>query len=235
MTISNEQGDKITAKKIAHPIFAECAQYTLDPYWKQLFEECSKGKFPRGFNLDQKTNTIYIRSKSSHNKSYISYQLIKNPDQIYKDLKKLFQEHLHYRSNKDRHDNRVELDNICKDLQKTYNEGWNKIRRKKIKEPIIRQYILNLKEEYQLTDTETTALAKIIKLGFLFNWIANEDVEYEDQCITNIATLHYDPDERIFKLEEPTVECKREYKPKLIKLSSLWDKYLSQPKNRYFL
>lgn len=35
-------------KKIIYPIFTECAQFTIDPYWQQVFEECSKGHFPRG-------------------------------------------------------------------------------------------------------------------------------------------------------------------------------------------
>ena len=86
-----------------------------------------------------------------------------------------------------------------------------------------------------LDDKETAEVAQIIKLGFLFNWIPNDKVVYEDQAILDIKTLHFDPEDRSFELDEPNIEYKREYKPKLQKLSALWEKYLEKPRNRYLL
>ncbi len=225
-------------KKILYPLFADCTQFTLDPYWQQVFEECSRGKFPRGSGIDSEGKVVYFRnrtSNNSNNRNYVSYKIKKNPEQIFKDLKRLFQEHLNFKSIRDRQEIQAELDEICKSLQESFTGSWQKIKRKKIKDPIIRRYILDLKETHNLNDEETAEVAQIIKLGFLFNWIANEQVVYEDQRILDIITLHFDPDDRSFELDEPNTQYKREYKPKLVKLSTLWEKHLEKPRNRYML
>ena len=220
-----------STKPALYQLFFECSQYTLDPYWQQVFEECSRGKFPKGSGIN--VDRTIIRFNRDNN--YFTYKLKKSPEQVFQDLKKLFQEQLNLKSNQDRQEIRDELDDICRNLQETFTGSWQKIKRKKIKDPIIRRYILDLKEKYDLNDKETAEVSQIIKLGFLFNWIANDKVKYKNQLILNITILHFNKKDRSFELEEPDVNYKREYKPKRIRLSSLWMKHLGQPKNRYVL
>jgi hypothetical protein len=232
---TNDNENQQFDKKILYTILNECAQYTLDPYWKQIFEDCSRGKFPRGCSIDNDGKILYIKKPTGINQQYQTYVLNKPPGEIFIELKKIFQEQLNLKSNRDRQIQRDEFDDICKDLQESFTSGWQKIKRKKIKDPIIRRYILELKDVYNLDDRETAEVAQILKLGFLFNWIDNDDVVYEDQRIIEIKTLHFDPEERTFELDEPSISLKREYKPKISKLSSLWEKHLEQPKNRYII
>jgi hypothetical protein len=232
---TNDNQENQFNKKILYPILNECSQYTLDPYWKQIFEDCSRGKFPRGSSIDNEGKVLYIKKPIGTNQQYQTYNLNKSPSEIFIELKKLFQEQLNLKSNRDKQIQRDEFDDISKDLQESFTSGWQKIKRKKIKDPIIRRYILELKDVYNLDDRETAEVAQILKLGFLFNWIDNDDVVYEDQRIVEIKTLHFDPEERIFELDEPSVLLKREYKPKTSKLSNLWEKHLEQPKNRYII
>lgn len=223
------------AKRDPNTLFSECAQLTLDPYWKQLFEDCARGKFPRGSGISLDKCNVYFRNKGNGDRSYSSYRIPDNPEKAFKDLKQLFQDHLGFRSNKDRQDTRTEIDDMCKELQESFSGDWNKIKRKKVKDPIVRRYILELKDSYILDDEETAQLAQLIKLGFLFNWIGNDQVLYEDQRILDISSLHFDERERIFSLDEPRVNSKREYKPKSMRLSTLWNKYIENPQNRYTL
>lgn len=220
--------------KIVYPIFQECAQYTLDAFWQQVFEDCARGKFPKGCSPDSEGESLNIRSKNS-TKSVINYKLTETPEQTFKDLKILFQDQLNIKSMIDREEIRAELDEICKSLQESFSGNWQQIKRKKIKDPIIRRYILDLKERYKLNDRETAEVAQLIKLGFLFNWISNENVIYQDQQIVDIETLQFNEEDRTFQLEEQITTCAREYKPKLLKLSNLWEKFLEQPKNRYII
>jgi len=222
-------------KKILYPILNEASEYTLDPYWKQVFQDCSRGKFPRGCSIDNVGETIYFKKMIGNVQQMVSYKLNKTSEQIFKDLKKMFQEILILKSNRDKQKIKEEFDDICRDLQETFTGGWQNIKRKKVKDPIVRKFILELKEIYELDDKQTSELAQLLKLGFLFNWIDNDDVIYEDQKIVGIKTLHFDPDEKSFQLEEPGFFLKREYKPKVNKLSVLWEKHLEQPKNRYIL
>jgi hypothetical protein len=230
-----------TKKKPAKfTIFTECSQLTLDPFWQQVFEECSRGKFPKGSGIDSDGTTVYFRGKQNANgtmnaKNMVSYKLQTTPEEIFTSLKKLFQEQLNIKSNLDKAELRAELDDICDNLRESYGSSWQQIKRKKIKDPIIRRYILDLKSQYNLNDYETAEVAQIIRLGFLFNWITNENVVYEDQHIIEIQTLTFDEEERIFELAEPDVYYKREYKPKKTRLSTLWSKHLIKPINRYTL
>lgn len=223
----------ISAKSKATSIFSECAQLTFDPYWHQLFDDCSKGKFPRGSGIDATGKVVHLHSKSG---KYIVYKTEgKTPETIFTDLKKLFTEELLLNSKQDRTDIREEIDNICKELQETFTGTWAQIKRKKIKDPIIRRFILDLKRKYELNNYETAEVAQIIKLGFSFNWISNEDVVYENSVITGIENLHFDPIERLFTLDEPECDYTREYKPRLFRLSGLWKKHLETPRNCYLL
>lgn len=230
--------NRATPGKIVYPLFQECAQYTLDAFWQQVFQDCARGKFPKGCSPDQQGETLIIRSKNGTNKAVINYKLSESensPEKIFKDLKILFQDHLNIKSMIDREEIRAELDEICKSLQESFSGNWQQIKRKKIKDPIIRRYILDLKERHQLNDRETAEVAQLIKLGFLFNWISNENVIYQDQQIVDIETLQFNEEDRTFHLEEQITTCTREYKPKLFKLANLWEKFLEQPKNRYLI
>lgn len=219
--------------KIIYPIFLECAQYTLDAFWQQVFEDCARGKFPKGCSIDHSGETLYFKNKIS--KSVVIFKLNDSPEQIFKELKVLFQDQLNIKSNIDREEIRAELDQICKTLQESFTGNWQQIKRKKIKDPIIRRYILDLKERHKLSDRETAQVAQLIKLGFLFNWISNENVIYQDQQIVDIETLQFNEDDRTFQLEEQITAGYREYKPKMLKLANLWEKFLEQPKNRYMI
>jgi hypothetical protein len=216
------------SRKKLYPIFLQCSEYTLEPYWKQIFEDCYKGKFPKGCSINNQRNIFYIKNNtdnSRNNKNYITYYLNKTPEETFKELKKLFQENLNLKSFQDKKDLQDEIDDICQDIQKTYNGNWQSIKRKKLKEYIIRKFILHLKEVYMLNDKETTQVSQLIKLGFLFNWINNKYVIYENQNITDIKTLHFDNEERTFFFNEISAQSKREYKPKINKLSFLWQKH----------
>ena len=224
MTISS---DSLRKSGASYTLFAQAAQYTLDLFWQQVFEECSRGKFPRGVGMDTTATTIFFRKNG---KNLISYKLNQTPEQTCTDLKKLFQEQLGLSSIRDKEEIRAQVDDICTSLQESFNGSWQQIRRKKIKDPIIRRFILDLKAAHGLSDAETMSVAQIIRIGFLFNWILASDIIYENQQILEIQSLHFDPDTRLFTVDAPHTNFKREYKPKMIKLSSLWTRYLDAPR-----
>src|SRR6202030_3589455 len=115
-----------------------------------------------------------------------------------------------------------EIDGLKDRISLTYNKEWKDIRKKNIKDYIIRTFILDLKKEFNLTHEKTTQLSRLIKLGFLFNWINNENVVYENKNILEIKNLIFDESLNQFDIEVDNTISKREYKPKLLKLSGIW-------------
>lgn len=216
--------EKKRDKKLLYPIFHEASEFTFDPYWKQVFDECSKGKFPKGSSIDNTGKIVYFKSKQNNVSK--TYKLNDDPKKVFQELKQLFYEQINLKSNRDRQVIKDELNDICENLKETFAGTWQKIKRKKIKDPIIRSFILDLKSKYELNDEETKQLIQLIKLGFIFNWIDNNSVIYKDQRILDIESLHFNPDERKFILDKPSGPCRREYKSKSKLLSTMWDKYL---------
>lgn len=233
MTLKRQDNNNTNSnKKKIYPIFLNCGELTLDIYWEKIFEDCSKGKFPKGCSINSNGTTLYIKNKSG---ALITYNLHDNIEKVFLDVKEIFQSELNIKSNRDKLELEENFEDIRKELQEVYTGSWQRIKRKKIKDPIIRKYILDLKVKYDLTVKETNEVSQIIKLGFLFNWIDNNDVVYEDQEIKDITILHFDEEERLFSLDEPNIILKREYKPKINKISLIWDKQMVKPKNRYII
>lgn len=224
-------------KKLLYPIFIECSELTLDPYWKQIFEDCSRGKFPSGSSIDSTGQIIYFKTQKSkvNSRNYITYRIGDSAEQVYLDVKQLFQKHLLHKSKQDRMRSSDEVRDIRAELEKLYKGDWSDIRKKKIKDPIIRRFTLSIKDKYQLNNHETEGLYDVLKIGFLFNRIPNDSIVYNDQEIKDITILKFLTDTRTFILDEPEKPTKREYKPKTHKLSELWDKHLLKPKNSYSL
>src|SRR5690606_24638495 len=111
--------------------------------------------------------------------------------------------------------------------------SWKKIRKKKIKETIIRNFVLDMKKERTLTDDQTVQLIKLIKLGFMFGWIDGDNVKYEQGKILKIRGLRFIKETGLFEFKEPKIIAKKYVAPKGIKMSNLWKKNIENPRNRY--
>ncbi len=223
-------------KKILYPYLSQCAQQTDDPYWQHVFEDCARGRFPRGSGIDT-TSEIDIYVKNT--KVCEWYKLSQNCEKDFLELKSLFQSILHLGSTTDRKEIKDEIDTLKKKIDLNYNGDWKDIRKKNIRENIIKSYILKLKKIYNLNHQETAQLLKTLNLGFLFNWIDNDNVVYENKHVTNIKNLSFDDENRLFEIDDvyPSSETEiidnREYKPKISKLSAIWKKTNSVPRNCY--
>lgn len=201
------------------PIFTSYIELTSDPYWKKVFENCSKGRFPRKSGYDQNKNAIWFRDKDVH-----WYTLTENIEQDFEILKQNFQKYLKLKSQKDFKENRDQFNKLKLELDQSYIETWKDIKKKNIKDSLIRGYILKLQEEYELTTRETINLLKLIRQGILFGWINPNHIEYskESRNIEDIKNLEY-KDEK-FVLKRGIVKYKREYHEPKEYLSSYWQK-----------
>ena len=237
-TMSNTSQPKVEASstptpmltpKLKYPIFLECLQYTLDPYWRQVFEDCARGRFPKGSGIDTAGNAVYFKGKNVQ-----WHQLSENPELLYCELKGLFQNNLNLKSKKDRSDTHKEVEVLKTQIESLYSGTWHSIRKKSIKDALIRNFVLNLKEAYSLSQQQTIYLHRLLQLGFLFNWIDPDSVKYEDKQILEIGNLYYDDATQKFELElSKPKKIKREFVPKAEKISSLWKKNLGEGRNKY--
>lgn len=224
-------------KPTVFPIFLECLSYTLDPYWQQVFEDCSRGKFPKGSGIDSSGNSVFFKSQTNNAQSF---KLEKEPELLFKQLKELFNTKLGMRSKKDRSNICEEIEVLKEQLELLYTGTWTSIRKKSIKDALIRNFVLELKELYSLDSTQTSQLKELLQIGFLFNWILPESVVYDDKKISEIKGLVYDESIKKFELDFDSNEkdnkkkkIKREFMSSSGKLSNLWKKNWESTRNKY--
>jgi hypothetical protein len=211
---------KVMAAKF--PQFAEYLDFTVDPYWCKIFENCSKGKFPKRSGFDETRGdfgSVWLRDKEMH-----WYRLLGESETDYLELKKLFKDYLKLKSIQDRSETRDQFNRLKKELDKSYTGDWKNIKRKNIRDSLIRQYILRLKGEYDLAVNDTIKLSKEIRQCILFGWITPDHIEYsgETRRIENITSLKYEDD--VFIVEKAKTKCKREYTETKNSLAALWKK-----------
>ena len=204
-----------------HQIFADCIEYTLDPYWRKQLEDFSNNKFPK---------------KCTYNGGIITYKVNKttsircilnieedDPIQLLNCIKEFMYKNAGLQSDREQaHQN--EIVNNRGGLEEF--DVWKKLKKKNVKEPIINAYILKLQDKYNLDDIELLKLNNILKLSFEINSIDSTNIEYdgENAKIDNIDNVEFNPDTRTFTISNHK-PVKINYK-KALKISPLekWKK-----------
>jgi hypothetical protein len=207
---------------VKFPQFTEYLDFTVDPYWCKIFENCSKGKFPKKSGFDDTRGdfgSIWIRDKEMH-----WYKLTGDAENDYLEMKKIFKDYLKLKSLQDRSETRDQFNRLKRELDKSYTGDWKNIKKKNIRDSLVRQYILKLKDDYDLSVDDTIDLSKEIRQCILFGWITPNHIEYsgESRRIENITSVKR-VDNR-FIVERVKTKCKREYVESKNSLSTLWKK-----------
>jgi hypothetical protein len=214
---------KQVSKKIIFPIFEKASELINDDYWKQILQDASHGKFPKNSGIDPKTGGIFVKK----GKQTLWLELPLDPEKALEAFKKFLSENLNLRSKKDQKSIRKEIDKQRKELLENLDcSNWKDIRKKAIKDSIIRDFVINLKRKYELTDKEAYDLYNLIKLGILFNWIDSSNITYRDRKIKTINVLYFNKKTRHFFIDHDYTICvKREWDLSPRKLSEYWNKY----------
>lgn len=169
-------------KEIVYPIFLEAHQYSENEVWSLFFEELSKGILPYGVNIKKKS-IIYCSLK---NKEF-SYQFCdKTGKEVYTALYDIFK-------------NKFRIDNQFSHVIYTNNsklkvEKWSEIKKKSIRTILVENYVLQKKEEYDLSFPQIQKLFSNITLAIYFKLISTDHIEYDSQkcAISGINGITFD-------------------------------------------
>ena len=227
------KGRKKTVVKIVHDIFKACSDLTDDSFWKTIFENCAKGKFPRGFSFK---NGILLHKKGT------KLQRVEVPDApveaasicttFFKQAAGLMSDYDRLLANKSIEDELIESSSL-------ENLTWKDIKQEKIRELLINDYIREVKDQYNLTHIERIELITMIHKGFLLKYFTKDSVVFVGGKVTGITGLIMDTDEagnHIFSYD-PNIHPKKsrstrrttvvtEEKGKYPSFISAWSRYL---------
>lgn len=184
-----------------YPQFLECAEYTLDKYWKEIFEQCANNKFPNGCKYNNIQNSIMVRVPEKGGKYTTEYYHLKNsPEENFETLIHVFKTKLNMRSGLDIRIQKEEIEEYLKEHEINLDCEWKKLKPKYLQQQIIINYILDLKEKYSLTKEEVKQLYQTIDGGFDFKKITAEDIDYSNGKIHSITCLEFNKKKRKFKI-----------------------------------
>lgn len=170
----------VLQKEIIYPIFLECCQYTVDSFWKNIFEDLSYGKSPYGTYINKNFLCCSYKNKE------FSYKIEhKKSEKLYNDIYSLLKNKLGILSTKEKLNKKTEY-NTVENKIKECRQKWVDIKKKNIKDLLIERYVVDMKNKCNLTIKQSKYLLSILFIAIVFKVITSDDIHYSDGKIQNI-------------------------------------------------
>lgn len=251
---------KIIKRKIMYPIFAKCANYTLDRYYLQILENCSTGIFPKGMYV--KNDSLYAVSSQHtafHHKypshHTINISLVQSPKKLLPKLIILFQNNINLMFSKEQNKKNAYVENLYDKYIRYYSRPWGKWSKYSRERSII-NFILRVAMKLKLSLQNTEELFSLIQLSFQFGWLVSSDVivyNLKDQLkdgspllkkdsheimskiirIKKICKLRYNKTSKIFTVEEMKKKDNTQKIKDQVKIKDKWGKYRKILRKQY--
>ena len=149
--VKGERGKKV--RDVIYPLIKECEKYVSDPFWKQLFNDMSRGKCPKGIIIFN--NTV----SSTYKRNGFSYCFTdKEPEVIADELFNILKTTGCIYSEKDLNDEKI--DNVTV----TY-KNWKSIKCKKIKNMLLYDWVIRMTKRYGLSINQSNSLYRLVMMS----------------------------------------------------------------------
>lgn len=206
----------------------ECSLIEQDDYWKQFFENLSRGKSIKKLLLND--GNIEIVQKG---KSIVYVYKDKTPDIILLECKELIRQKLHLHSKKDIYNNQHLWSTEQNELSTlTAQDDWKKIRNKNMRYFLIMKYSISIKHSKNLNWKIANNLFKTITDAlFVIHTHKSADIVMQNGVIFNIKDIIV-TDKNIIHNLRIDLDSPSKKEKKDVKLT-LWDKYLNNITKMY--
>lgn len=210
-------------KEIIYPIFLQCCQYTNDIFWENVFEDLAYGKTPYGTYINKDFLCCNYKDKE------FSYKIEKkDPKQLYEDVYDLLARKFGLLSQRDKLKKKIDFYNIEEEI-KEGRKNWSSIKKKNIKDLLIENYVIDMKNKFCLSLKQARYLLSIIFISMVFKVITIKDIHYSNGKIENIEGIQIKKKEII--LERDIYNIESEFNNCILVESNLmsdnWEKYLN--------
>jgi hypothetical protein len=172
-------------RDVIYPIFLKCIHYIEnDTFWRETFEELSYGNCYQGSYINKGFICSNIKGKE-----FIYKFIDKEPEKICQDVIKLFKEKLNIMSKNDRKILIEEFEEVEKNLKAIKNTEWSEIKKKSLKDILFQNFLIKIKNNYELNDYQLKKIYNSINLGIMLKSIKNSDIVYQDGEIKDIKGI----------------------------------------------
>jgi hypothetical protein len=171
-------------KEIVFPQFLEASVHAIDPFWKSVFENLAYEKCPYGIYFSKGFLCCSFKGKE-----FVYKIEQKDPDVLYNEVHELLHTKANINSSNDHYKLIKCFEEIEKELKDIKNSNWTSIKKKSIKDNIIENFIIDMKNTYNLSLSVCKELNSVIQLGLIFKTITHKDIVYEDGKIKSISGI----------------------------------------------
>jgi hypothetical protein len=168
-----------------YPIFLEAAEWTILEYWKNVFEQCSIGKFPKNMSISK--NVIYVNKGTK----CLKWEMPNNPQELFILCKSIFEDYL---SLKDGDEKEKDIDEFKEYQEENKKANFDKeitkikdVRKKEHKLRIIDEFVLRKGKELGMKLPQKQKLKNAILTGMALKML--KDIDFEDSKITDIRGI----------------------------------------------
>lgn len=230
-----EKKKKKTLKPIINSMFENFSELSDDSFWKSIFNNCARGKFPRGFTYK---NNLITHKKGS---KMTRLELSNNIPESYLATLDFFQRLGGIYSLQDRAKmKKIEEDKLLNKLEDIEELTWKDIKTEKLKDIIITEFIDDLSKKMNFNDEEKKELTTTIKKGFFLKIFSN--IEMNNGKIVNIDGLKFNEKTNEFEINSKYYKkTERQYnglgiekikQKNEIDFLESWEKYLTNLENK---
>lgn len=164
--------------EVIFPIFEECKEWTLDPYWVDIFDKCANGELPSGVKI----TSTHIIAKD------ITYKILSDSLENFQNILKIFE--------------KIGLGEKEEERPTIYYDDWKSIRSKKTKYQLLLKYVIECEKKYELSITVTKKLLAFIQLAFLLKQLTSSNIFMDNGKIKNIEGIDFKKNDFIVDVKE---------------------------------
>jgi len=217
----------MSANELIYPIFLEVCKYAdEDIFWKYVFEDLAYGRAPYGTYITKNFMCCNYKGKEFSYK----IEVTKQPEVLFDEIYNLLHTKFGLLSDKDKIKKRQIFDSV--NDNKDWNNNWNSIKKKNIKNIIIENFIIKQKTKNLLSIKQARKLLSLIIIGIIFKTITSDDIDYENGQINDIDGIKFE--EKKICVTKNICDFGSNLLPEIViekkTMSDNWDKYISSLK-----
>ena len=177
-------------KEIKNHVFLECLQHTDNKFWQSLFEELAYGVTPHGTYFCGDLFCCKFK-----NKSFTYNYTEKDSLTLFNEISELLKNKLNIFSEIERKNIKL---NVKNSLENQLNKSWSSIKKKNLKELLIKIFISNMKNKHNLSEQQAKDAYLYINLAIIFKTITPDDIVYDGENVVSIKGMEFKEGEVIF-------------------------------------
>lgn len=188
-------------KVVINPSFEKYAENISDPYWANIFNEGSFGKFPRGISFNNNRNILTFR----RGLKVITLELSNDQSTAIEQCTEFIRVHSHIKSDIDIEIKKAQISE-CNSNKQRFNEiTWASARRETVKRMLMLGYVNKTASSLNLSPTQRDQLVTTINSGIISGHFCSKTIHVVKSKIDEITGLAWDPHTELFSIDHSKV------------------------------